>query len=327
MENHPLQFDEDTAVAWIDSQLTQLNERRTGPIEKPHTRPWSAVWRVPTARGSLYFKATPSILNYEPALTQAISRQQPGQLLPILAADGERGWMLLPDGGQRLREILRAEGHSQRWETILPQYAALQIRHIDQLDPLLSLGMPDRRLDKLPALLQHLLADTGMLYIDQPDGITTAEYETLQGFLPQLAALCQQLASFGIPHTVNHGDLHDGNIFVADGRYIIFDWGDCSASHPFFSLRSTFVSLENSLNIAEDDPILDHMARIYLQSWTDYTAREDLLAAFSIARRLWAMSSLLVWYRIVSSLEPAQRGEYAKPVPSLLQELLAANGF
>ncbi len=320
-------FNKQAAIDWIQSQLTRLNITIIGDIEEPHTRPWSTVWRIPTSNGDIYFKATPSVLVYEPALTQTISRQHPDQVPAVLASDWEQGWALLPDGGQRLRELLRGEGSSRRWETILPQYAALQIAYINQLDPLLALGMPDRRLDKLPGLLEHLLTDTGMLYIDQPGGITTAEYETLQAFLSQFMALCEQLADYGIPHSINHGDLHDGNIFVRDGSAIFFDWGDCSASHPFFSLRTTFVSLENSLNIAEDDQIFDHLARIYLQSWTDYAAMEDLLAAFAIARRLWALSSMLVWYRIVSSLEPSQRGDYIEPVPALLQELLAANGL
>ena len=334
MENTPSSFNKQSAAAWIQSQLTRLNMTLSGEIEEPHARPWSTVWRVPTTNGDLYFKATPSVLVYEPALTQTIGRQHPDQIPAVLAADWGQGWMLLPDGGQRLREILRSEGSSQRWETILPQYAALQITHINQLDPLLALGMPDRRLDKLPALLENLLADTGMLYIDEPDGITTAEYETLQGFLPRFSELCAELASYGIPHTINHGDLHDGNIFVKDGRYdasfgryIIFDWGDCSAAHPFFSLRTTFASLENSLNLAEDDPIFEHLAHIYLQSWTDYAPMDNLLAAFGLARRLWALSSMLVWYRIVSSLEPSERGAYAVPVPALLQELLEANSL
>ncbi len=325
MKNISPQLDTGAAEAWIDDQLSWLKMTRTGHIEQPHTRPWSTVWRIPTGAGDIYFKATPSILVYEPALTQALSQRFPDQIPPVLAADLAQGWMLLPDGGQRLREILRGEGHGRRWETILPQYAALQIAMIDHLDPLLDAGVPDRRLDKLPPLFDDLLADTDMLLLDQPDGITAAEYEKLIGFVPQMRALYTQLAGYGIPHTINHGDLHDANIFVGNGRYIFFDWGDCSASHPFFSLRSTFVSLENSLNIEEEDPVFDHLARIYLSAWAAYDTMDNLLAAFAIAKRLWAMSSMLVWYRIVSSLEPAQRGDYALPVPSLLQELLAAN--
>lgn len=334
MEELPSPFNKQAATAWIQSQLIRLNIPITGEIEEPHTRPWSAVWRVPTGGGDIYFKATPSILVYEPALTQALSQRFPGQIPPVLAADLAQGWMLLSDGGQRLREILRGEGHGRRWETILPQYAALQIALIDDLDPLLDAGMPDRRLDKLPQLFEQILADTGMLLLDQPDGITAVEYETLQEFVPQMRVLCDQLAGYGVPHSINHGDLHDGNIFVENGRYIFFDWGDCSAAHPFFSLRTTFVGLENSLHVAEDDPLFDHLARIYLASWSEFDTMDNLLAAFAIARRLWAMSSMLVWYNILSRLTleqwgayPEQWGAYETAVPSLLQELLTANNL
>jgi Ser/Thr protein kinase RdoA (MazF antagonist) len=28
-----------------------------------------------------------------------------------------------------------------------------------------------------------------------------------------------------VDRTLQHDDLHDGNVFVRDGRYLFFDWG------------------------------------------------------------------------------------------------------
>ena len=44
---------------------------------------------------------------------------------------------------------------------------------------------------------------------------------------------------FGIPETIQHDDLHDGQVFVQDGRYLLLDWGDACVSHPFFTLAVT----------------------------------------------------------------------------------------
>ena len=38
--------------------------------------------------------------------------------------------------------------------------------------------------------------------------------------VPEFAAKCDRLASFGIPETLQHDDFHDGNIFIRDGRYL-----------------------------------------------------------------------------------------------------------
>ena len=41
------------------------------------------------------------------------------------------------------------------------------------------------------------------------------------------------------PETIQHDDLHDGQVFVQDGRYLLLDWGDACVSHPFFTLAVT----------------------------------------------------------------------------------------
>ena len=56
---------------------------------------------------------------------------------------------------------------------------------------------------------------------------------------PEFADACDRLAAYGIPETVQHDDLHDGNVFVRDGRYLFLDWGDSCVSHPLHSLVVT----------------------------------------------------------------------------------------
>lgn len=312
----------DGAKAWIHGELERLGRAVDGPIEQTHLRPWSTVLTVPTRGGTVFFKASAGDLTHETAVTQALARWLPGDLPEVLAADSERGWMLMANGGTRFREVLAAEQDLGRWEAALPRYAELQMVVAEHLDELLALGIPDRRLAVLPSRFVEVLDETEAHMIGHPDGLTTAEYRRLLELAPLHAERCQRLAAFGIPESIHHGDLHDGNIFLQDGRYLFFDWGDASAAHPFFSLRTAFVSLENTLGLAEDAPEFDRLRDAYLEPWTRVGSPPELLEAFDLARRLSPFASALGWRRAVARLEDRQRDDYAHAVPSLLQEYL-----
>jgi hypothetical protein len=62
------------------------------------------------------------------------------------------------------------------------------------------------------------------------------QYAALRALRPALAQWCERLAASPVPPSLDHSDLHDYQVFVADGRYAFFDWGDASIGHPFTSL-------------------------------------------------------------------------------------------
>jgi Ser/Thr protein kinase RdoA (MazF antagonist) len=162
------------------------------------------------------------------------------------------------------------------------------------------------------------------LRIDQPLGLTSEQYRRLLDLSPRVAELCEELATHNIAETLNHGDLTDANVFVRDGRFIFLDWGDSCVSHPFYSLRTVLVSAEISLGLEEDSPELEPLRDAYLEPWTRYESREDLLTALDLASRLASINGALTWHRVVSRLEGLAREDYAEPVPALLQEFLDA---
>jgi len=315
----------DQASAWIEHTLAGQGIRMTGPIGQVHRVPWSTVLRVPTTEGDVYFKAPMPALVHEVALTQALSQWRPDCVLPLLAVELERGWMLLPDGGTRLREVIRAEGDSRPWEIVLPTYAALQMDMVSHREEILALGVPDRRLAVLPHLLEELLTDEQVLGINHPDYLTRDEVERLRERVPAVTATCQELARYAIPESLDHQDLNDGNIFAGDSRSIFFDWSEASITHPFFSLRTVVVSVELTLDLEEGSAPVGPLRDAYLEPWTRRVAREDLVRAFQLAQRLWMLPGALAWHRILSSLEGTEREEYAYTVPWLLKEFLGAN--
>src|SRR5262249_55570381 len=175
----------ESATGWIETQLAAQGLALAGPIEQPHVRPWSTVLRVPTGAGLLYFKASAPVLGYEPALTQALARWQPDCMPEVLAADPDRGWLLMRDSGTPMRALIKADGHLRRWHAVLPLFAEVQMALAARQDELLRFGALDRRLAVLPAEYERLLSDTGSLLIDQPDGLSREAVQQLQELAPR----------------------------------------------------------------------------------------------------------------------------------------------
>lgn len=310
------------AEAWIGTELERLGFEGVGKIERHQQRPWSIVLRVPLPGGDLYFKASAPSLGHEPAITETLARRLPELLPEVLASDIERGWLLMADGGTRLREVLQTDHDPGHWERVLALCAESQIAIAGHLGELLALGLPERRTAHLPELFRQLLEDETVLRTDTPDGLSPDELARVRAHAPELADLCERLAGEGLPESVHHGDLHDGNVFVRQGRYRILDWGDASASHPFFSLRTVFVSVEHTLQIPEDDVRILRLRDAYLEPWEPFGSAADLRAAFELALRLSPVCSALIWQAGMSQLDEREREAYRHAVPNLLGEFL-----
>jgi hypothetical protein len=272
------------AHAWIRAELDRIGAGVAGPIEQPHIVPWSTVMRVPI-RGlspglspteDVYFKANAPELSHEAAVTTLLARLRPDCVPRPLAVELERGWMLMADAGQRLREVVATERSLERWLDILPATARIQLAMEPDVDALLALGVPDMRLATLPDGYARL-----MDAIDAEDRYRTGHARVVE--------LCQELARFGISETLQHDDLHDGQVFVRNGTHLVMDWGDACISHPFFTLS---VTLEGGIAWGVDDVENSEDTEPYLQAYLAPYAEKydgDLVAASRLATRLgWA---------------------------------------
>lgn len=265
------------AHGWIQEQVGRLGVGVVGAIEQPHVRPWSTVMRVPTERGDVYFKANTAELRHEAAIVTLLAQQRPDCIPELLAADLERGWMLMADAGIRLRQVIERERDLRRWLDVLPLYAGVQVDVATHADQLIGLGAPDLRLATLPARYEQLLDDL--------DGLPSEERRNLRGLVPQVSEQCDELAAYGVSETIQHDDFHDGQVFVRDGRYLLLDWGDACVSHPFFSLA---VTLEGGIAWGLDDVQGSVDVAPFRAAYLEPFARagSDLVAAAVLASRL-----------------------------------------
>jgi hypothetical protein len=283
-------------LAWIDEHLPTA---RTGPLEVFRDRPWSMVARVPTGAGAVYAKENRGDTRYEAALVQALARWVPDRVLTPIAVDVRRGWTLLPDGGPILREVEGTE--PDHWERLLADHARLQRDLAPRVDELLALGVPDHRPATFEANLARLPAS-----------------EALAAELPALHEDNECLRQGGIPMSLQHDDLHDGNVF-ADGR--VFDWGDASVGHPFGVLLVSLRVAADQFQVEDGDPLVLRLRDAYLEPWSDLADRASLLAQVRAAVQPAKVGRALAWQRALAEADAPGLAEWGDPVAGWLDEL------
>jgi len=309
---------------WIHTQAAHNSIQITGKIEQPHIFHWSTVMSVSTNEGKLFFKATAPETRQEIALTQKLAEWYPDDMPELISADTAHGWMLMRDGGDPLRASIRPTKDIKPWEPVIIRYAELQIGLAKHVDEMLALGIPDHRLAALPLLYSQLLADEESLIIGQEKGLTDDEFHQLQNLKPRFEYICAKLAALGIPESINHGDFHDGNVLMKDGRITFFDWGDADVTHPFVSLRTFFVSIEIALEL--DDyvftPEMATLLDLYLEPFQKFASKGDLRKAYALSKPVASIVKTLAWHQSITRMDESLQEEYAWIVPEVLKEFL-----
>jgi hypothetical protein len=280
---------ESTTVRLLLSWADQLGLGRVGPPQVVRERPWSTIVRVSTRDGVRWLKAAGPGCRYEPALLATLARHgAPHTVLP-LAVDEERGLTLLPHAGEVLRD--RRVDLPRTWQRLLVQHGELQ-RLLEAAAPeLLARGVPDQRPAALPEHLDRLLAEP-------PQGLRTETLARLRITAPAYRRACEELAGYGIAPTLQHDDLHDGNVLVDhDGTHRVTDWGDAAVAHPFGVLLVTLNVLSDQLGEPRSSRTLRRLEDAYLEGWTDRHSRADLRAAAALAVHVGRVGRCLSWQR------------------------------
>ncbi|MFG2356252.1 aminoglycoside phosphotransferase family protein [Streptomyces sp. NPDC048521] len=288
-----------SALGWVEERLAAHGLRAAGDLEV-RLRPWSVLVRVPVqGPDAVWFKANPPASAFEGPLTVALAGWVPGHVLEPLAVDAGRGWTLLPDGGELFRTVLAREPvEPDTWEDLLRRYASMQYALVPHAGAIERLGVPSARTLDLPEVFDELLAANIAL---RPDARAR-----LDGLRPRVAEWAAELASAGIEDTLDHADLHDGQLFhPGPGRFTFFDWGDATVSHPFCSLR---VPAERACD-RYGPQVLPRLLDAYLEPWTG-TGRTaaDLRRAARLAWRLSALGRAASWGRMFPDASGAEPG-------------------
>jgi hypothetical protein len=294
--------DRRAAEDWIRDHVMPV-----APIETAHERPWSTVLRVPVAGGVVWFKECSAVQAFEPRLTAQLFSRWPHLMPDVLGHDEQRAWLLLADAGTNVGAV---GNPPESWLEVLPVYAELQRGEAAHADDHLAHGVPDMRVETLPARFDDLVR------YDLP--LEGDEVDRLRGFAATLESLCTDLAARGIPASIQHDDLHMNNVYVKDGRMRVLDWGDSSISHPFASLVCTFRFLEERNGLAPGDPWFARLRDAYLEPWG-----ADLTDTYALAMRVGAVAHAIAEVRQRAALTGRERDDFDTDFATRLRRALA----
>lgn len=265
---------------WIHENLENQNRPLSGPPELVKTWALSIVLRLPTQSGLAYFKAAcfSPLFGNEAASTQFLAQRFPGQVPAPLAVDIPNNWLLLEDFGKALYENKTPEIRVEAQR----RYAQLQIQSIPHLDSLLQNGCLDRRLAWMQEKIPYVLQAEEIARVLAPDDLAI-----LKQAAPWLEARLRALSDMGIPATLVHGDLHEGNMAAPNGQPLYFDWTDACISHPFMDLLA--------LLWEEDETARESLLAAYLQPWQEHLSlsQETLRQAWELAKPITAFNQII----------------------------------
>lgn len=229
-------------------------------------RPWATVLRVPVAGGAVWFKASRDAFAHEAGVLRILSPLAPS-FLPDVIASTDDGWLLLGDAGDRARE------HPVDWPSMLRRYARLQQDATALVPQLLAAGAYDTRPERVGERIDALSA-----------WLPASLQRKLRARRPIVEEHMRELAASPLPVTIDHGDLHDGNVFAKDGEVRLLDWGDSGVAHPFFSLST-----------ADPEEIPP-----YLDAWEEKAPRSQLEREAAIVMELRFLVRALNWEHVAA---------------------------
>src|SRR5262245_45392293 len=183
----------------------------------------------------MWFKAAGPGTAFEVGLYELLHQVAPDHVLPPLATDTERGWLVLPDGGPPLGERLAGPALVDAMEAALPHYGRLQRALAPEAGTLLALGVADMR----PAAMAERF-DEALVAARRYAGGDPEALGRLAALRPDFVSWCNDLAGRPGPVSLDHNDLHPWNMLAgSDGRLDrprFFDWGDAVVAPAFASM-------------------------------------------------------------------------------------------
>ncbi|HEX6654895.1 MAG TPA: phosphotransferase, partial [Candidatus Limnocylindria bacterium] len=266
--------------------------------------------------------ATEPMYAFETRLTAWLAERWPHLTQEVVAIDPDRGWLLSRDAGLRLREATDRPAVDY-WADLLPQYAELQLAVSEERSVLAAMGVPDRTLATVAADLRAAIDEPETMMLGDPRGLTDEQVAAVRRGLDAFDADCRRLASFGIPETLQHDDLHDGNAFVRGEGFVVFEWGDACISHPFHTLAVTLRALAYARQLEPGGPEIQRLLDAYLEPWQRIASAAEVLEAADIARRTGTIGRAMAYRGWLAKMPPEVAEEDRDSVPYGLRLFLA----
>lgn len=217
----------------------------------------------------------------------------------MVASYETTGWLVSADQGKTLAEVNRAGGPNELVE--LAQ-AIARIQRAVSLPKLLELPLRVFRPEEAVANLDDQLDQLSRLPPSHPTHVDRAWRDQA------LSAIADQVNRWhevdpGIELSVDHNDLHIGNVFPGP---LISDWADAVISHPFSSMRTLCYAAQH---ISSD--LRAEAENAYLSVWGD---PKQLRPALQVASQLAVCQRLNSWCTLQDADALAEYSSYIIPL-------------
>jgi hypothetical protein len=291
------------ATRWIGSELSRVGRRVTGEVVQRRIRPWSTQLVVPSDRGTVWFKANCRSSAYEPAVHLALARLEPGEVEAPLAIDVDRGWMMTTDRGTTLGDSHAAT--LEEWQSVVELAARVQRQVAEHGEVLVAAGLPDCSPATVPARYRWLVDQLAALPADHPSHLPAEEADSLRARTGAVEEAVAALLAAPLPVSLQHGDLHPGNVFVVDDGMRFFDFGDAQWAHVLEVLAVPY-GFSTRVTHHPWAALLD----AYAQVWADLLDRDALESLMVPAMVTHAVNRSFTWLGALEGARPEELAEW-----------------
>lgn len=306
----------DELAAWVGGAVGPVRS-----MEQVKLRVWASVWVAESDDRRYFAKQNCALQAFEAALVDTLAELVPDRIVPVAAADHDRGLLLTVDQGQVLGESA-ADDDLDVWERVLVAGAELQRELAPHADRLAAQGVTRLAPQDASAYLEHRLDELASFPDDDPRALPEDEARALTALLPTVRGWAEEVAAIGLPVTLNHNDLHENNVFAVGSTLRFFDFADALLTEPLGVLLIPLNVLSRRLDAGPDDPRLWRLAEAVLEVWSDRAPMAQLRAALPAALQLARLGRTESWARCCVSMADAELAEWGNTVPRWLGTLL-----
>jgi hypothetical protein len=303
------------ADRWIASSLNEAGLSPIGAPEQQRVRPWSTHRVVATSAGRVWFKGNCPDQSFEPGLQRLLARLAPGRVDSPIAVDDSRGWMLTWDRGDTLSE--RYELTLADWCALVQEAGDVQRRSAGLREELLATGLPDCSPATVPNRFDALLARYAALDVQHPSHLTPGQLRRFRDIRPAVVDAAAALAQSELPSTVNHGDLHPGNVFSVAGGRCLFDFGDAQWAAAPEVLGPVWAWLTRRTH----HPWQTVFAA-YAEVWSDLVTSSEFDRLVAAAMTTLPVNRSQTWWSATHQTTTAERAEWGDAPLSHLGNVL-----
>lgn len=299
------------AWEWVQETLGKRGHEVCGELREHRVRFWSAVFTVPSDTGRLWFKATNPGQAFEAPLLARLCQLVPHDVVPPIAVDEARGWLLLPDGGQTLDA--RGDVTVAEWEALVVQAARMQRALAAHEVELAATGLQALAPDQAHEYAACLIEDLAQLPPEHLQHVDAIQARALLHDLARVEEPFRDLAASGVPMTLQPNDVSASNAFFhgkEGAPFRLFDFGDAFWSHPFAALQVPVRMATGAWPHppAPVHPVRARLIRAYLEQWPQVSPDEALGRLVEAADRLACLHRCESWRRLLTHVHPGRLG-------------------